>query len=328
MMAWRGYRYLGLIQAEEWAKSGRGWREPWTSTASGAWPASRGDQLHASHGLYGTAAAREYRQWSALLAEVQHVEDLVVAAFTDGDEVGETAVLGEAQRPVEVQGIGVVATGVQGEDLDTRRPGVSDQGSGQRSTYATTMGSSIYRDLLQIGMWPMGRSGIAEPVPQPDKPTSEVSGTQGRLPGPHRRDDVAEKFPTSSREGGSTQPSAAPPLTRSARIRWADSANPASSSGSEVSSMASRMAGSVVTPPVMAGFMTSSLASRPRLTRDPRSAIRAPASAAAPRHQLLHPRPSSPTTPTTIDRTWTFVRRNDTVARLPRTGKGHSPSFV
>ncbi|GGN37306.1 hypothetical protein GCM10012285_11950 [Streptomyces kronopolitis] len=93
-----------------------------------------------------------------------------------------------------MQGIGVVATGVQGEDLDTRLPGVSDQGSGQRPTDAMPMGSSIYRDLLQIGVWPMGRSGVAEPVPQPHKSTVEVSGTQGRIPGLYCGNDVAEKF--------------------------------------------------------------------------------------------------------------------------------------
>ncbi|QKW25954.1 hypothetical protein HUT11_07390 [Streptomyces seoulensis] len=93
------------------------------------------------------------------MAQIQHVEDLVVAAFADGDEVGQTAVLGEAQRPVEAQGIGVVATGIQGEDLDTSLAGVSDQGSAM-----------------------------------PDQLTAEISGTHGRIPGLHRGDDVTEKL--------------------------------------------------------------------------------------------------------------------------------------
>lgn len=156
---------------------------------------------------------------SALSAKVQHAEDLVVAAFTDGDEVGQTAVLGEAQRPVEAQGIAVVATGVQGEDLKTRQPGVSDQSSGQRPTDATTLGSSIHRDLLQISVRSMSRPHVAQPVPQPDKPTVKVSGAQGPVSGLHGSDHVAEEFRHLIARGGSTHPSAAPPRTRSARIR-------------------------------------------------------------------------------------------------------------
>jgi len=49
--------------------------------------------------------------------EVEHAEDLVVAARSDGDEVRETAVLAEAERAVQMQRVGVVAAGIESEDL-------------------------------------------------------------------------------------------------------------------------------------------------------------------------------------------------------------------
>src|ERR1044072_3106503 len=48
-------------------------------------------------GIVRSAGRRRTLVRSALLTEVQHAEDLVVAVFADGDEVGQAAVFSEAQ---------------------------------------------------------------------------------------------------------------------------------------------------------------------------------------------------------------------------------------
>jgi hypothetical protein len=86
---------------------------------------------------------------------VQHQKDLVVTALSDGHEVREAAVLGEAQRAVEPQGTAVVAAGVQGEDLDTGRARVLDQRRGQCPSDPASVDGTGDGELLQIGVRPV-----------------------------------------------------------------------------------------------------------------------------------------------------------------------------
>jgi len=56
------------------------------------------------------------------------------------------------------------------------------------------MGGGVHRNLLQVGVRPVSRSGVAQPVPEPDEPMVEVCGAQGAISRPYRTVDVAEKF--------------------------------------------------------------------------------------------------------------------------------------